>query len=341
MDTNLFKQVCNTPGVPGFEDAAQELAREILSGCCDQVTSDRIGNVIGVKKAVGERKGRVPRILLAAHADEIGMMVKHINNSGYIHFIQVGGLNAQVCESQRVVIHGKETLRGVIVPKTGGDDKPAKLADLLVDTGLPGDEVKQRVSPGDIMTFDSDTSLLNGKMWVGRNFDDRVGTYCLLEAMRQLGETKVDVYAVSSVQEEVGLRGMHAASRRLEPDIGIAIDGSMTRGAYVKDRDNLCEPGKGTGIYLIDKLTIGHPGLVRFLFETAKRHGIAHQLNIGGGTDASAIQKSGADVMATTIGAPVRYMHSTVQLCHADDIDATVELLVKVMEAAHELLELK
>ncbi|MDT8390596.1 MAG: M20/M25/M40 family metallo-hydrolase [Lentisphaeria bacterium] len=338
MDNTLFKRVCDTPGIPGFEDNVQAIAKDILAGCCDEVTSDRIGNVIGIKKAAGKRDGRTPRLLLAAHADEIGMMVKHIDNKGFIHFIQVGGLNAQACESQRVVIHSAEPVRGVIVPK-GGDTKAA-IADLLVDTGLPVDEVKKRVSPGDPMTYEGDASILNDRMWVGRNFDDRAGTYCLLEAMRQVGETKVDVYAVSSVQEEVGLRGMHAAARRLDPDIAIAIDGSMARGAYVNDRDNLTEPGKGTGIYLIDKLTIGHPGLVRFLFGVAARHGIPHQLNIGGGTDASAIQKSGADVMATTIGAPTRYMHSTVQLCHADDLDATVDLLVKVMESAHELLEL-
>lgn len=338
MDSQLFVRVCNTPGVPGYEGPVQDIAAEILAACCDDVERDRIGNVVGVKKAVVRTAGRVPRLLLAAHADEIGMMVKHIDGNGYIHFIQVGGLNAQVCESQRVVIHCSDPVRGVIVPKSNGDDKPAKLEDLLVDTGLPVDEVKKRVTPGDVMTYEGDTSILNGKMWVGRNFDDRVGTYCLLAAMRRVGETKVDVYAASSVQEEVGLRGMHAAARRLDPDIAVAIDGSMTRGAYVKDRDNLCEPGKGTGIYLIDKLTIGHPGLVRFLFKVAARHNIPAQLNIGGGTDASAIQKSGADVMATTIGAPTRYMHSTVQLCHADDIDATVDLLVKFMESAHELL---
>lgn len=338
MDEKLFKRVCEAPGIPGFESPIQNIAAEIFSACCDDVNRDRIGNVIGVKKGGTSAKGRTPRLLLAAHADEVGMMVKHIDDKGYIHFIQVGGLNAQVCESQRVTIHAKEPMRGVIVPKTAGDDKPAKLADLRVDTGLPADEVKKRVSPGNTMTFDGDASVLNGKTWVGRNFDDRAGTYCLLEAMRRVGQTKVDVCAVSSVQEEVGLRGMHAGAARLDPDIAIAIDGSMTRGAYVNDRDNLCELGKGTGIYLIDKLTIGHPGLVQHLFDVAKKHDIPHQLNIGGGTDASAIQKSGADVMATTIGAPTCYMHSTVQLCHADDLDATVNLLVKCMESAHELL---
>lgn len=339
MDKKLFKRVCNTPGIPGFEGKVQEIAREIFTPVCDEVTKDRIGNLIGLKRAKGIKKGqRAPRLLMAAHADEIGMMVKHIDGNGYIHFIQVGGLNAQVCESQRVVIHCPKPIRGVIVPKAG--ESKAQIKDLLVDTGLPVEEVKKRVTPGDTMTYEGDTTILNDKMWVGRNFDDRVGTYCLLEAMRKVGDTKVDVYAVSSVQEEVGLRGMHAAARGFEADIGLAIDGSMARGAYVNNRDNLCEPGEGTGVYVIDNLTIGHPGLVKFLLDTAETNDIPAQRNIGGGTDARALQQSG-DVMATTIGAPVRYMHSTVQLCHTVDIDATVDLLVKFMETAHKLLDME
>jgi endoglucanase len=120
------------------------------------------------------------------------------------------------------------------------------------------------------------------------------------------------------------------------PDIGIAIDGSMARGAYVRDHENLCQPGKGVGIYMVDNLTIGHPRLVRHLFDLCEKHRIPYQRNIGGGTDASAMQQSRSGVIATTVGAPVRYMHSTVQLCHADDMDATVRLLVTFMENAHE-----
>jgi putative aminopeptidase FrvX len=173
-------------------------------------------------------------------------------------------------------------------------------------------------------------------MWVGRNFDNRIGSYSLLEAMQTLGDTAVDVYAVSSVQEEVGLRGARPAAFGCAPDIGIAIDGSMARGANVEDFRNLCEPGEGTGIYMVDNLTIGHPGLVRYLFDMCEANKIPYQRNIGGGTDAQAIQQSRAGVITTTVGAPVRYMHSTVQLCHADDMDATVAMLVKFLETAHD-----
>ena len=341
MDKQLLEKVCNAPGVSGFEDAAQNLAMDILGGCCDDVRMDNLGNVIGHRKATkAPERGKEPiRVLLAAHADEIGMMVKHINAKGFIHFIQMGGLNPQVCESQRVIIHGRKPVRGVIVPGGGKDkDKPAKLDELLIDTGFSRKQLEKLIEVGDIATFEDDVSLLNGKMWVGRNFDDRIGTYCLLQTMRELGDTCVDVYAVSSVQEELGLRGMRPAAFDIAPDIGIALDGSMARGAYVEDHQNLCEPGKGTGIYMADRLTIGHPGLVRHLFNLCEKHKIPYQRNIGGGTDAAAIQQSRAGVISTTVGAPVRYMHSTVQLCHADDIDATVKMLKVFCQNAHEFI---
>jgi len=334
VNPKLFQSICNAPGIPGFEDAVQEIAKGAFSTCCDSVTRDPLGNLIGFKKAKATGKGRKPlKLMLAAHADEPAMMVTRIDGKGMIKFRMVGGVSPVMAQSQRVLIHtgtGKP-VRGGIVPK----DAEAKIGDLCIDTGLPKEKLEKLVPLGSPITIDEDASILNGKMWVGRNFDNRVGNYCLVEAMRQVGDTQVDVYAVSSVQEEVGLRGARAAAGGIQPQIALAIDGSMTKGAY-DDGDNLCEPGKGTGIYMIDKLTIGHPKLVRYLFAMCKKYKIPHQLNIGGGTDAAAIQQSPGGCIVTTVGAPVRYMHSTVQLCHADDIDATVALLVKCMETAHE-----
>ena len=342
MDQQLLERVCNTPGVPGYEDAAQDVVTEVLAASCDEVRRDRLGNVIGLKRAtqIPDGADRAPRVMLSAHIDEIGMMVKHISDKGFIRFQPVGGLNAQVLVSQRVVIHGRERVGGVIAPDTRRDmkDKVTPLEDLLIDTGLSTEDLRERVEVGDIITFAPEVELLNEKIYVGRNFDDRIGTYCLLEAMNRLGPTSVDAYAVSSVQEEVGVRGAQVATYAIEPDIGIAIDGSVCWGAYLPEHQNLCTIGEGTGIYIMDRLTIGAPRLVRFLFDLCERTGIRFQKNIGGGTDASAIQKAKAGALATTIGAPVRYMHSTVQLCHADDIEATVELLKTFLEHAHELL---
>lgn len=342
MNSKLLTRIASAPGVPGFEDVAQQIALRELKACCDEVNRDYLGNVIALKKAtLRTPAGKRPfRLMLAAHIDEAGMMVKHINDKGFLHFVQLGGVNPHVAQSQRVVIHGKQPVRGVVAPKsTNGDNsKAVTLDDLLIDTGLPKATVEKLIQPGDVITFDSDVSVLNDKIWVGRNFDNRIGSYCLLEAMHQVGPTAVDVYAVSSTQEEVGLRGARPAAFAVAPDIGIAIDGSMARDAIVAPQANLCEIGKGTGIYLLDNLTIGHPRLIRYLCALAEKHRIPYQRNIGGGTDAAAIQQSRNGVIATTIGAPVRYMHSTVQICHADDMDATVALLVKFMETAHEFM---
>jgi endoglucanase len=343
VDWPLFKRVCNTPGVPGFEDAVQQVVAETLGTCCDHVRRDRMGNVIGLKKATRRAgKGRQPRrprrVVLAAHVDEIGMMVKHIDERGYIGIHPIGGLFTQVLVSQRVLIHGRKPVRGAIVPNMKEiKDKVALLTDLRIDTGLPPAVLAERIEVGDIVTFDSPVERLNDNVYVGRNFDDRVGVYCMLEAMRRVGPLAVDAYAVGTVQEEVGVRGMRPAAYATEPDIALAIDGSLCHGSYGDGKDQLCALGQGTGIYLIDGLTIGDRRLVRFLFDLCKRQEIPCQKNIGGGTDASALQKSRCGALATTVGAPVRYMHSTVQVCHGDDVEATIRLLAAFLEHAHEL----
>ena len=341
MNEKLLERVINTPGVSGYEDEAQIVVKEVLQQSCDEVRLDRMGNVIGLKKAAKPPAGpaRPLRVLLAAHVDEIGMMVKHIEDSGFIRFAPVGGLYPQAVVSQRVIIHGREPVNGVVAPNFSADnkDKPSQVKDLLIDAGMSKDALGKLIDVGDIITFAQELVKLNDKVYMGRNFDDRIGTYCLLEAMNQLGPTVADVYAVSTVQEEVGIRGMPVAAFAIEPDMGLAIDGSMTAGPYLSAHENLCALGKGTGIYIMDGLTIGNNKLVRFLFDLCSRYEIPFQKNIGGGTDASALQRSRAGVLATTVGAPVRYMHSTVQLCHADDIEATVALLKTFLEHAHEL----
>ncbi len=342
MDQELLARVCNAPGVPGYEDEAQAVVMAALRGSCDAVRRDRLGNVIGLKKATRPPANGSPplKVVLAAHVDEIGMMVKHIDPHGFIRFEPMGGLNAQVIVSQRVVIHGRKPVGAVVVPDTRGDskDKVTKVEEAYLDTGLPRDALCELVRVGDVVTFAPGLELLNENVYVGRNFDDRIGTYCLLDAMRRVSDTAVDAYAVSSVQEEVGLRGMRPAAYAIEPDIGVAIDGSLCWGPYAGEHENTCALGKGTGVYIMDRLTIGDRRLVEFLFGLCERHQIPCQRNVGGGTDASAIQQSRAGALSTTIGAPVRYMHSTVQLCHADDIEATVALLARFLEHAHELL---
>ncbi|MBT4140385.1 MAG: M42 family peptidase [Candidatus Latescibacteria bacterium] len=338
MNRDLLEAVCKTPGIPGYEDEIQDVVQAYLNPICDEVSRDRVGNVIGLKRATHPPTNgdRPLRVILAAHADEVGMMVKHIDADGFIRFQPVGGLNPQVLVSQRVIIHSKKKVNGVIVPRRAGHPLPT-LDEMLIDVGLPRANVCEAVQVGDIVTFASEFAQLNDKVYIGRNFDDRIGTYCMLDAMEHLGPTSVDVYAVSSVQEEMGVRGMPMAAYAIEPDIGLALDGSVTWGAHIPKHEHICAMGEGTGIYIIDNLTIGDRRLVYFLFDLCEKNNITYQRNIGGGTDASAIQRTKSGALSTTVGAPVRYMHSTVQLCHEDDIEATVALLKVFLEHAHEL----
>ncbi len=336
MRIDLLQRICNAPGIPGFEDAVQEIARAEFEQSCDAVDRDHLGNLIGIKKATHPpQNSKAPiKVMIDAHADEVGMMVTDISGKGTLKFRMMGGLSSEIAQSQRVIIHAKPPLRGVVVPKGGADGKLASIDELEIDTGLSMKEVEKAVPMGTPVTFENDASQLNGKIWVGRNFDNRIGNFCMLEAIRQVKETSVDIYAVSSVQEEVGLRGARAAAGKIQPDIGIAIDHPISSKERVSR--SVCVVGEGTGIYMADKLTIGHPKLVEHLFNLCKTNNIPHQLNIGGGTNAAAIQQSPGSSIVTTLGAPVCYPHSTVQICHLDDIEATITLLVKTLESANE-----
>ena len=340
---DLLKTLCEVPGVTGFEDEAQDIVTAELEAVCDRVWRDRLGNVIGLRKAtIGS--GDRPRVMYAAHVDEIGLMVNHIDEEGFIRFTPIGGLVPCNIISQRVVIHGKKKLNGVISPRIRGAVKEAdlqkmpELADLYIDVALPRTEVAAAVDVGDVISLDQDFRYLNDNVVTARNFDDRLGVYCMIEAMKRLGKTEVDVYAVSTVQEELGVRGAPVAAYAIEPDFGIAIDGSLSWDVpNTANHEKHCHMGQGTGIYMMDRLTLGSPRLCRFLIELCQREGIPCQRNMGGGTDASAMQRTKLGALCTTIGAPTRYMHSTVQLAHLDDVRATSALLRAFAEHAHEL----
>lgn len=340
IDTKLLAKLCNVSGVSGYEDAIQALVEENLAPHCDQISRDRMGNLIAFKKATSPpAEGEPLRVLIAAHADEIGAMVKSIDEDGFIHIESIGYLPEQAITSQPVVIRGYDTepVYGVVAPNLERGKKCPTIAEALIDTGLPRAEVVKRVQIGDIVNTRQEFEQLSEKIFLARNFDDRLGTYCMIEAMKRIGETSVDIYAASTVQEEPGIRGCFPAAFAIEPEIGIALDGSPTWGAHVGKHEKITTLGEGTGIYLMDPRTISDPRLVRFLIGQCEKNNIPYQRNIGGGTDASAIQRSGAGALSTTVGPPTRYMHSTVQLAHADDIESNIAMLVAFLENAQEL----
>ena len=342
---DFLKQLCDVPGIPGYEHAAQKLVRSELEKACDEVWRDRLGNIIGLKRAsagsASNGGDKPPRLMFAAHVDEIGMMVFHVDKRGFIKFVAVGGLDPRLLMSQRVVIHGKEKVLGVIAPKPRDMvdmDKLLPIDDMVIDTGLDSETVNELISIGNTITFEQEFKVLNGQIVTGRNFDDRLGVYCMVEGMKRVAKTGVDVYAVSTVQEEIGVRGATVAAYAINPDFGIALDGGMPGDLPYQPNDyGRCKLGNGAGITIMDRLTIGQPEYLEFLYKVCEEQKIAYQPYIGGGTDASAMQRSRDGAFSTTIGAPVRYMHSTVQLAHMFDIEQTIELVRGIAENAHRM----
>jgi putative aminopeptidase FrvX len=341
---DLLRVLSDIPGVSGFEERVREIVIAELEPVCDEVRVDRIGNVIGIKRATVIAEGAVPpmKVMVAAHMDEIGFMVKHIDREGFVRFMPIGGFDPRTLIAQRVIIHGERDVKGVIAPqpnwilRAGDQAKALDIRDLVIDAGLSSEEMTGMVSIGDVISLAQPFEELNDKVVIGRNFDDRVGVYAMIEAMKRVDDCSVDIYAVATVQEEVGLRGVPTAAYAIDPDIGIAIDGSLASDVpYAKEEDRHCVMGAGTGIYIMDSRTISDRKLVRFLVRLAEENGIMVQMNLGGGTDASIIQRHKTGARVCTIGAPTRYMHSTAQICSKEDIESTAQLLAVFLENAH------
>ncbi len=339
----LLRVLSNTPGVSGFEDPVQLVIKAELEPVCDSVHVDKIGNVIGFKRGVHTEQSSIPlKVMLAAHMDEIGFMVKHIDCDGFVRFMPIGGFDPRTLVAQRVIIHGRQDVKGVIAPQPNwimSDKDRQKVLDikeLIIDTGMDRETISNLVSIGDVISLSQSFDEMNDNVVIGRNFDDRVGVYAMLEAMKRINECQVDVYAVATVQEEVGLRGVPTAAYAIEPDVGIALDGSLASDVpYAKEEEKHCIMGAGTGIYAMDNLTISDRKLFQFLLQLAQKEGIKTQINLGGGTDASIIQRHRTGARVCTIGPPTRYMHSTVQMCSVEDIESTIKLLVAFLHNAH------
>jgi endoglucanase len=292
-----------------------------------------MNNVIGLKRATGKVEGERPlRVVIAAHADECGMYVRGFAPDGCIQLGEISGKQVESKLAQDVIIYGKEEVSGVIIPK-----EAKEVEDLLVDTGRSKEWVEERVSIGDIVVLAAKFRRINDKIVAARNFDDRLGTYCLIETAKRIEKARVDLYFVSTAQEEKGVRGMPVAASVIDPDVGLAIDGTGAGSAGTFHPH--IRLGEGTGIYVIDRLSINSRSLLEFLFRICDESSVKYQKAYAGATDASAIQRTGSGALSTTVGAPTRYMHSPVSIAHIDDIDATAELLLTFCENVHKMPE--
>ncbi len=341
VNVALLKRLSETPGVAGREERIRELVISELRPLVDELQVDALGNVTAIKRGSGNR-----RVMLAAHMDEIGFMVRHIDDDGFLRLQPLGGFDPRVLVAQRVLVHtaGGASLRGVLTPATKpihllGDEKPGapKLDEFYVDLGLPAEEVKESVSLGDSVTLDRTCEVLGSNV-IGKAMDDRTGVFTMIETLRRLGKHQVNVIAVATVQEEVGLRGATTAAYAVEPDVAIALDTTLAQDIPGSARhEAITRIGEGVAIKVFDSSFIPNFKLVRHLRDVAEQHGISHQLEVlpRGGTDAGAMQRARSGAAAITLSIPSRYVHTVNEMVSLHDLDAAATLLARYLEEAH------
>ena len=345
MNIDLLRELCATPGAPGHEDPIRRVAARELEAVCDDVQVDPVGNLIARKAPTGKGRSR-PKLMLCAHLDEISFMVQHIEDTGFLRVIPLGGFDPKTLTAQRVTVHGRQVLLGVFGGKAihlMSDEekkKPLKIEDYFIDVGLPADRVRELVRVGDTVTRDGAITPM-GDLVTGKSLDNRAGLYVMIEAMKALGKHACDVYAVAAVQEEVGCRGARVATMRIKPQIGLAIDITLANdGPGVPPHQRVSAIGAGTAVKVFDGGVIVPRAVVDHMVAVADERGIAHQLEVlpRGGTDTRELQLSGEGALAGCVSIPTRYVHQSVESLHPDDLDASVELTAAFCETAHALL---
>jgi putative aminopeptidase FrvX len=340
---DIIKELCEAYGVSGHESEVRKLYEGYLAPVSDELLHDNFGGVVG--KKTGNENG--PKVLLAGHLDEIGMMVTYITDEGFIFFQTVGGWWSQVMLAQRVVI---QTRKGIITGIIGSKpphvlpaderDKVVKMKSMFIDIGVTSKAEAEAagVRPGDpIIPWSPFIQMANPKFYMGKALDNRLGCATALEVLRDLqGVAHPNVlFAGATTQEEIGLRGAQTMVQHVQPDIAIALDvGIAGDTPEMKKSEALSKCGDGPILLLYDSSMIPNPKFRDFVMDTASDAGIPLQVEVvaGGGTDAGRFQTYGSGVPSVAIGYPTRYIHSHAAVYHQDDFDNGVKLLTEIVK---------
>jgi len=338
----FLKQLLETPSPSGNERAIQTIVREWADKYADEVRTDRHGNVIATRQPAKTGKaGEVPRIMLAGHCDQIGLMVQHIDSDGFLYVQPIGGWDMQILLGQYLTICGRNgPVTGVISRKATHlltNEERAKVPqfnDVWIDIGVKNrEEAEQLVRCGDVATIALGVRELRGGLIASPGLDDKVGLWVVMETLRLLhGKlVQVEVNAVSTVQEEVGLRGAATSAYGIHPTVGIAVDVCHATDTPGNEKKQLGETKLGAGPVLFRGPNI-NPRVLERLEESASAIEVTVQMRGAPrptGTDANAIQLARGGVATAVIGIPNRYMHSPVEMVHLDDLDRAARLLAE------------
>jgi putative aminopeptidase FrvX len=333
METKLLKQLCEAPGLPGAEEPVKEIVISALKEFTEEITEDALGNV------VAHIPGDGPRLLLDAHMDEVGFMVRHINERGFLRVIPLGGIDPKVFYGQRLVVWGKKPLVGMVAAspphiRKEGEKEAPEVEDCFIDLGLSPEKVSSLVKVGDVVSYFSPFVETEDAV-ISKAIDDRVGLFVILEALRQKPRIGCDLYVSATAQEEVGLRGANVIVPQYEPEIVIALEGTVANDIPgVPEHKTLAKVGKGPEIRLSDKYLVANRALSFFIIELANRRKIPHQVTVKkvGSTNATAMQVTGKGSRVGAVSVPVRYLHSPGCLAYKSDIEETIKLITAILE---------
>ena len=335
----LLKRICEAPGAPGFEKRIRDLIIEEVTPLVDEVEVDNLGNVIAIKRGKDIPANR--KAMVAAHMDEIGFIVSHIDDNGFIRFKTLGGFDPKALTAQRVIIHGKKDLIGVMGSKPihmmspEERKKMPETKDYYIDLGMNKEEVEKYIEVGNSITRERQLIEM-GECVNCKSIDNRISVFILIEALRELKDFPYDVYGVFTVQEEVGLRGANVAAHQINPDFGIALDTTIAFDLPGAQPHEMCtELGKGTAIKIMDGMTICDYRMVAYLKKLAEENKITWQneLMTVGGTDTASVQRMGKNgAISGAISIPTRYLHQVIEMAHKSDIENSIALLKLALE---------
>ena len=333
----FLRRLLDAPGPSGFERGAGRTWRAEAAAFADEVTLDAVGNSYARVRGTGG--DRAPTVLVAGHVDEIGFVVTHIDEQGFLWFEPLGGWDPQVVVGQRIRLlgHSGETTgvvgkKAIHLMKPDDRDKPSRLSDLWIDIGAAGrDDARCRVEVGDAGVIDASFVELSGEVCASRSMDDRVGAFVALEAARLCAEQRpfADIVAVANVQEENGLIGAAVAAFRVAPLAAIAVDVTHSTDYPGADKHRDGEVPLGGGPVLTRGATL-NPVVYERLRAVAERHAIAYSLQATGnrsGTDADSMVSSGAGTATGLVSIPTRYMHSPNETVHLGDVTNAARLI--------------
>tara|TARA_B100001109_G_C18836291_1_gene462110 strand:+ start:296 stop:1339 length:1044 start_codon:yes stop_codon:yes gene_type:complete len=332
INIRLLKKICETPGAPGFENRVRSLVLKEIKPYVDNIEIDNMGNVIALKKGVDKSKS----VMIGAHMDEIGFIVTHIDDNGFLKFHPLGGFDPKTLTSQRVIIHGKKDVIGVMgskpihVMSAAEKNKVPKISDYYIDLGLSKKEVDKIISIGDSVTRERELIEM-GDCVNCKSLDNRIAVFILIETLKKLKSPAFNTYAVFTVQEEVGIRGAQVATQKIQPDFGFGLDTTIAYdvpGAAAHEK--ITSLGKGVAIKIMDASTICDSRMVKFMQKNADQNKIKWQNEIltAGGTDTASIQRmTPGGSIAGAFSIPTRHIHQVIEMVHKKDVNNCIELI--------------